>query len=149
MVASKPNTFGARLRRLRLDRGWVQTDLEEASNVGQSVISKFERGEVQYPDPDAIDRLEQALGVSSGELMDLAMADHMHRERNDVPDGSLIIEPGDKDLAELMQVFARLGRKSQSEVRRLADFLLREQEARARRRKSDEGDASSAEALAH
>lgn len=140
MVASKPNTFGDRLRRLRIQRGWVQTQLADVSGVGQSVISKYERGEVQYPDPEAIYRLEESLGVARDSLMQLAMADHMNRQR-DVPEGSLVIFPDDENF-DTVRTWSQLGHKAKEELRRLGEYLLKEQRARGERDESSKDSAS-------
>lgn len=105
MVPSKPNSFGARLRTLRLNKGLTQLQLEALADVGQSTISKYERGETDYPDPEAIGRLERTLDAQAGELLDLAKLDDFNRRSQDLPPGSLVVRPDDPDLLRDVKAF--------------------------------------------
>lgn len=50
-------------------KGWTQEQLEQASGVNQSTISKLERGEVGDPQKSTVDALEDALGLQRGTLV--------------------------------------------------------------------------------
>lgn len=75
MVPSPPNSFGARLRQLRLEHDVTQDELKEKLGLRQSSVSKWERGEVKQPSPESIAALERFFGVPAGSLAELAEAD--------------------------------------------------------------------------
>ena len=61
--------IGAKIHMLRWKRGWSLKDLEEASGVSQSMLSRYERGS----HPASLERLGQiaeALGSSLDYLLD-------------------------------------------------------------------------------
>jgi transcriptional regulator with XRE-family HTH domain len=63
-------SFGERLRRLRLGEVWTQEDLAGHSGVPVVTISRLETGwEGQSPRPSTVKRLANALGVSARYLM--------------------------------------------------------------------------------
>ena len=51
------------IRQLRQERGWSQLDLALNVGVTQSIISRWERGEL-VPQPANLQRLAQVFGVS-------------------------------------------------------------------------------------
>lgn len=56
------------LKEARTRRNLTQEELEEASGVDQSVISKIERGTVRNPGIDTVLKLAKALRVNPGDL---------------------------------------------------------------------------------
>lgn len=60
--------FGRRLAALMLDRGWSQSDLARAANLGRDAISTYVRGR-SFPEPKSLRALAEALGIPAGELL--------------------------------------------------------------------------------
>lgn len=69
-------SFGELLRTYRERQGLSQLALAKRSGVHASIINRFERGERQPADRDMIDRLAEALGVTSAEADRLLAAAH-------------------------------------------------------------------------
>ena len=61
--------IGHRVQRRRQQLGWTQQDVEQASSIPQSVVSRIERGVLKNPGADVIRRLAKALGVTSDWLI--------------------------------------------------------------------------------
>ncbi len=61
---ASPSPFGRRLKLLRDQRGWAQTDLAAKSNVPSVMISHFETGARQSASADTLTKLANALTVS-------------------------------------------------------------------------------------
>ncbi len=68
MPRRKPETFGERLRYLRLHAGLSQVELGELAGVSKSHMCQWER-EFRVPDFDSILNLADALKVTTDELM--------------------------------------------------------------------------------
>jgi transcriptional regulator with XRE-family HTH domain len=62
-------SLGARVRRLRLERGLPQDRLAIEAHVDQSGLSKFERGESKRLGPVPLSRIAQVLGLTLDELV--------------------------------------------------------------------------------
>lgn len=67
-----PLVSGARIRRLRVSRGWTLIDLEKAcGEAGHRIdfaqLARYERGE-QQPRPRTLTVLAQALGIEIGDM---------------------------------------------------------------------------------
>jgi transcriptional regulator with XRE-family HTH domain len=60
--------FGSTVRRLRLDRGWTQERLAEASGLTTTYVGQVERG-VRVPSLTVVLKLARGLAVSPGELL--------------------------------------------------------------------------------
>ncbi|MGB3862905.1 MAG: helix-turn-helix transcriptional regulator [Candidatus Aminicenantaceae bacterium] len=56
--------IGKRIKILRLERGLTQGDIEEATGVSRSHISKIESGKVANPGLDTLEKIAKALKVS-------------------------------------------------------------------------------------
>lgn len=54
-------TTGQRIRIARTERGWTQRQLADATGIGQSRISRYEKG-VESPNADTVDRIMNAIG---------------------------------------------------------------------------------------
>jgi len=57
------------LKQARVARGWTQQQLEQASGVAQSAISKIERNEINDPQVSTAAALEKALALRHGTLI--------------------------------------------------------------------------------
>lgn len=62
------NKVGERIRKLRKERGWTQSDLAKKVNVSSQVVSNWER-KYTDPDHDDISRLSKILDVSTDFLL--------------------------------------------------------------------------------
>ena len=63
--------WGSRLAKLRMDRGWSQTELAWRAQMNAGEVSKFETGS-REPRVTALCRLCRALNVSADFLLGLA-----------------------------------------------------------------------------
>jgi transcriptional regulator with XRE-family HTH domain len=61
--------IGTRIQRLRIQRNMSQADLAERSGVGQSLISRLERGSRPNPTADVLRRLARTLGCTTDYLI--------------------------------------------------------------------------------
>ena len=68
--AAAPETIGARIARLRKDKGLTQAELAQALGVSQPVVSDYENDVIGL-DSARIAQLAQVLGVSADELLGL------------------------------------------------------------------------------
>jgi len=60
--------FGATVRRLRVDRGWTQERLAEASGLTTTYVGQVERG-VRVPSLTVVLKLARGLSVSPSDLL--------------------------------------------------------------------------------
>lgn len=72
LMAKTPNpeTLGARIARLRRDKGLTQIELAERLRVSQPVVSDYENDVIRLP-ADTIAQIAQILDASSDELLGL------------------------------------------------------------------------------
>ena len=68
-TGSASGSVGERVRALREERGWSQTELGVRSGVEQTIISRMERGRMSNPSHRAIAALASALGVTAEALV--------------------------------------------------------------------------------
>src|SRR5690242_19380191 len=71
MAATKPS-LASTVKRLRAQAGLSVRDLEDASGVNRSIISRIESGEYLNTRPLTLTRLATALGVDASELLTAA-----------------------------------------------------------------------------
>jgi len=69
-LTHEAETIGSRIARLRRDKGMTQTELAEALNVSQPVVSDYEHDVIGL-DSERIRQLAQILGVSADEILGL------------------------------------------------------------------------------
>jgi len=68
MAKQDTETLGARIARLRREKGLTQAELAEALKVSQPVISDYENDEIRLP-TDALVQVAALLGASADELL--------------------------------------------------------------------------------
>jgi transcriptional regulator with XRE-family HTH domain len=68
-TATGSEALGAKVRRLRLERGLPQDRLAIEAHVDQSGLSKFERGQSSRLGPVPLGRIAQVLGLTLDELV--------------------------------------------------------------------------------
>jgi transcriptional regulator with XRE-family HTH domain len=61
--------LGARLREARRTARMSQTDVERASGIPKTMLSRYENGHVS-PSLDSLHRIAAALGIADGSLID-------------------------------------------------------------------------------
>ena len=66
--------IGARIRKIREDRGYSQKELAELIGVSNSRVSNWEQG-INRPDADILVDLCKTLNVSPSELLDVHLKD--------------------------------------------------------------------------
>lgn len=66
-IILKGMNLGNNIRKLRLDKGWTQTELGEKVGVDQKVITSYERG-VSKPPLDNLVKFATVFGISLDEL---------------------------------------------------------------------------------
>lgn len=69
MTVAKSMPLPDRLRTLRLERGYSQTELGDRAGVGQTAISQFERGEAK-PSIITLYKLAESLHVTVAALLE-------------------------------------------------------------------------------
>ncbi len=67
MIVTMAETIGERIRRLRLDRGWSQSQLAWLTDLSTAAISRIEAGN-RKPTKRTIRDISRALSVSEAEL---------------------------------------------------------------------------------
>lgn len=106
-------TLGERIRRLRQERGWSQTQLARALEVHQKQISGYERG-VHVPSTDVLIRLAEVFDVS---LDYLALNGRT---------GVRGAEIADRELLEKLQAIDKLSEEDRATVKAVLDtFMLK------------------------
>lgn len=79
------NPIGEVIETARRAKGWTQDELAERAGVTQAALSRYEH-DLRMPEPDVVERLSSALGVTSALLLSgtrmeggLAVSAHMRR----------------------------------------------------------------------
>jgi transcriptional regulator with XRE-family HTH domain len=112
MDESQAKAFGAMLRRRRYALGLTVRQIEAATGIPNTTISRIETGSFKAPRPDKLARIAQALGLSAGELF--AQAGYLVAD--DLPDFATYLatkhpELPDDERARLSDQFATLLRQ--------------------------------------
>lgn len=79
---------GAKIKQLRLERGWTLQDLGDRLGVGKSTVRRWENGEIASLKAETLKAIADAFGVSPLEFFDSQDADEFFREieANEPPD---------------------------------------------------------------
>ncbi len=101
-------TLGLRIRRFRIEKGLIQTELASAAELSKTYISELESGAGRRPSAEVLLRIADALGVTIGDLLGRVVRPRVSHE----------IPPG---LAE----FAEKEKLSQADVMMLASIRFR------------------------
>lgn len=109
---TEDNWFGKRLRFLRKQRGFSQTELGELADIHTSHISRYERGAAQ-PTADTLKRLAEALKISVAHLIE---------------DSQTPIE--DPEIRQQLKELESLPERDRIVVKRLLSAFLFEQRVR-------------------
>jgi transcriptional regulator with XRE-family HTH domain len=73
-VSEHEDSFGALLRRLRMDAGLTQQELAERAGLSLNAVNALERGVRRHPYPHTVRSLADALGLSEEERASLLAA---------------------------------------------------------------------------
>jgi transcriptional regulator with XRE-family HTH domain len=73
--------FGRRLMALMLDKGWNQSELARAAELGRDAISTYIRG-VSFPEPKNLRKLANALDVQADQLLPNVVVRAMDSDAN-------------------------------------------------------------------
>ena len=104
-------TFGERLKKARLEKGFSKSDLAREINVHYSQIGRYEEKGAQ-PAGDILARLANALEVSSDYLM--------NGTSDDLADSSLT----DKELLNQFKIIEKLPENDKNVVKVLLDAFI-------------------------
>jgi transcriptional regulator with XRE-family HTH domain len=104
-------TLGARIRELRLKRGWTQQELAERVGIQQKQISSYERG-ANVPSGQTFIALAEAFGVSLDYLAQIS------------PHSSAQAAIADLDLLEKVQRVDRLDEHDRALVKDVMDLVV-------------------------
>lgn len=108
-------TLGDRIRRLRQERGWSQTQLAQRLRVHQKQISGYERG-IHVPQTELLVRLAALFNVS---LDYLAFEDREDTRR---------VQIADRELLAKLEALDQLSEADRATVKAVLDtFLLKRQ----------------------
>jgi transcriptional regulator with XRE-family HTH domain len=66
---TEPQPFGARLRHLRVSRGWTQAKLARKAGIAAIVVSHYETGAKQFPSAATLVKLADALECTVDDLL--------------------------------------------------------------------------------
>lgn len=105
--SGKAETVGARISRLRRERGISQTELGKRVRTSQRVMSHYEKGEIRIP-AETLLRIAEILKVSIYELLGRASSTR---------------SPTDRRLWKIVQKLESLPRRDQKAVMRYIDLL--------------------------
>jgi HTH-type transcriptional regulator, competence development regulator len=72
-------TIGARIRRLREQKGWNQSELATRADIKQSILSRIEGGSRPNPTTDIVRSLARALGCTADYLIGMYEEDESER----------------------------------------------------------------------
>ena len=73
MAKQETETLGARIARLRREKGMTQVELAQQLQVSQPVVSDYENDVIRLP-TDAVVQVAELLGVSADELLGIKTA---------------------------------------------------------------------------
>jgi len=112
-------TFGAKIRKLRKEKGLSQTELAEQVGMNSNHLSRLERG-AGLPSTEILKRLAQTLETSVDYLLS--------EEATEPPTAEVRIES--KALAERVRLIEGLDSEDQEAVFRVIDSMLTKKKMR-------------------
>lgn len=116
MSALDQNTgFPQRLKKLRLEKGFSQTDIAKTLGVHPNHISRYERGETT-PGTKSLKAIADCLGVSVDYLYD------------GVEEDAAVADMKDKELLELFSKAEKLSEKDKETIKELLRAFLKNKE---------------------
>lgn len=137
-VLPSRETLGAMLRRLRLSKGWSQKQLERQIDVDQGRLSNYER-DVNIPDPELLDRLNDLYGLPPETLSKKAWEEERHRrlpQPEPVPGRSVAI-PNEPALIDAVRALFLLETEHLPDVTRFIRMEAERQQKRERERQHE------------
>lgn len=117
LMAKTPNpeTLGARIARLRREKGLTQAELAEQLHVSQPVVSDYENDVIRLP-ADVLTRIAQLLSASTDELLG------MKSTPRGAPTGGGYIK--NRRLYRRMQEIEKLPRRDQDALLRTIEAFI-------------------------
>lgn len=106
-------TLGARIARLRRDKGMTQVELAERLGVTQPAVSDYENGDIRLP-ADVVLQIARIVGVSTDELLGL---------KHSAPRGGSP-SPRSRRLYRRLQDIEKLPRRDQQALLRTIEAFL-------------------------
>jgi transcriptional regulator with XRE-family HTH domain len=107
-------TLGERLKKLRLDRGWSQTQLGQKLGVHQKQVSGYERG-AHTPSTDVL--------IRAASLFDISLDYLAFEDRPSTPAAGQI---ADRELLEKLTLIDQLPEQDKTTVKAVLDsFILK------------------------
>jgi len=113
-------SFGALLRRLRMQRGWTQEYVAEKAGITVWSVSNLEREVTQQPNADTVERLAEVFGMAPEELDPRWLADRVVTEARSLAQRQVIgrvLELSESGVAEIFERLSELA-KAQRKPRR-------------------------------
>lgn len=117
------NGLGDRIRRLRKERGWTQTDLAERVGCSRRAVVYYER-DGKYPPAPILAAMAGAFGLDINAFM--APDEPARKARSDDP--NLLEDPDDRRLWRKFKVLRSLPEKDQTAVIRMLDSIAKARE---------------------
>lgn len=114
------NGIGDRIRRLRKERGWTQTDLAERVGSTKRSIVYYE-GDAKYPPAPILAAMAGAFGVSMEALM--APEEPERKPAKDEPD--LLNDADDRRLWKRFQMVKQLPENDKRAIIRMLDNTIK------------------------
>lgn len=117
---------GERIRRLRKEKGWTQTDLGNRIGVQNSAIAKYENGRVPNLKRSTIKALADALGVNPSYLLGMdESADYTTAYTNAIEVMHVMPADGvdDVDFNNLVMIYNKLNHRLRDKLLAYAEGL--------------------------
>jgi transcriptional regulator with XRE-family HTH domain len=114
MAKQDTETLGARIARLRREKGLTQAELAEALQVSQPVISDYENDVIRLP-TDALVQIAELLGTSTDELLGIKAATTRTSANNSIKN---------RRLYRRMQEIEKLPRRDQEALLRTIEAFI-------------------------
>ena len=120
------DSLGDRIRRLRLERGWTQTQLAEKAGCTKRAIIYYEK-DGKYPPAPTLAAMAGAFGMNLESLM-APEEPEVHRDRDEP---NLLESPEDRRLWRKFRILKNLPERDQQAILRLINVTAEVQESRS------------------